>query len=131
MKNYRGKILMYELAGYAAMFAGLLMVVILSIVTSQGSSNWGTIVLFVLLYFIFVPIIYKVSKCFQCKYLRQAHFILAVVCRAENNRYYLKRGVQVRPGYLARWIEFQVMDTQGKSILEVLRENHQNVMQET
>jgi len=34
MKNYRGKILMYELAGYAAMFAGLLMVVILSIVTS-------------------------------------------------------------------------------------------------
>jgi hypothetical protein len=55
---------MYELAGYAAMFAGLLMVVILSIVTSQGSSNWGTIVLFVLLYFIFVPIIYKVSKCF-------------------------------------------------------------------
>ncbi len=110
MKNYRGKILMYELAGYAAMFAGLLMVVILSIVTSQGSSNWGTIVLFVLLYFIFVPIIYKVSKCFQCKYLRQAHFILAVVCRAENNRYYLKRGVQVRPGYLARWIEFKVMD---------------------
>ena len=34
MKNCRGKILMYELAGYSAMFAGLLMVIILSIVTS-------------------------------------------------------------------------------------------------
>lgn len=67
-------------------------------------------VLYMLLYFIMVPVVYKISKCFQDKYLRQAHFILAVVCRAENNRYYLKRGVECRPGYLGRWIEFNVLD---------------------
>jgi hypothetical protein len=36
--------------------------------------------------------------------------VLSVVCRAENNRYYLKRGVEVRPGYLGRWVEFNVLD---------------------
>jgi hypothetical protein len=51
--------------------------------------------------------------------------MLAVVCRAENNRYYLRRGVEIRPGYLARWIEFSVLDTtedERKDITEILRE---------
>ena len=51
--------------------------------------------------------------------------MLAVVCRAENNRYYLRRGVEIRPGYLARWIEFTVLDTnedERKDITEILRE---------
>jgi hypothetical protein len=50
--------------------------------------------------------------------------VLAVVCRAENNRYYLRRGVEVRPGYLARWIEFAVLDQKDdrKDVTEILRE---------
>ena len=126
MKNYRGKILMYDLMGYALIAFGLLLIIILGIGTSNSNSgNWGNMVLYILLYFIIVPIIYKISKCFQCKYLRQAHFMLAVVCRAENNRYYLRRGVEIRPGYLARWIEFSVLDTnedERKDITEILRE---------
>ena len=42
----------------------------------------------------------------------------------ENNRYYLRRGVEVRPGYLARWIEFCVIDTEdvaNKNLVSILR----------
>lgn len=117
--------------GYGTILFGLLIIVLLGIGTSGSeTSNWGNMVLYILLYFIFVPIVYKVSKCFQCKYLRQAHFVLSVVCRAENNRYYLRRGVEVRPGYLARWIEFHVIDSElnqnkGKNILQVLKDRHE------
>lgn len=37
--------------------------------------------------------------------------MLAVGCRAENNRYYLNRGVELRPGYLAKWVEFTQIDS--------------------
>jgi len=40
------------------------------------------------------------------------------VCRAENNRYYLKRGVEVRPGYLAKWVLFSILkNDNGKSVV--------------
>lgn len=35
MKNYRGRILMYELGGYAAILTGFLLIIILGIVTSN------------------------------------------------------------------------------------------------
>ena len=55
-----------------------------------------------------------------------------MVCRAENNRYYLKKGVEVRPGYLARWIEFQVIDQTGpRSIVQIIKERHEAVVIET
>jgi hypothetical protein len=31
-----------------------------------------------------------------------------VILRAENNRLYLRRGVELRPGYLGKWIEVRV-----------------------
>lgn len=59
--------------------------------------------------------------------------MLAVVCRAENNRYYLRRGVEIRPGYLARWIQFSVLDQddERKDITEVIRERQANIIVET
>lgn len=134
MKNYRGKILLYDMMGYVSIVVGLLIIILLGIGTSGSKSgNWGNMVLYILVYFIFVPIVYKVSKCFQCKYLRQAHFVLAVLCRAENNRHYLSRGVEVRPGYLARWIEFCVVEKnkKGKEVVSVIRERYQKSMHET
>ena len=133
MKNYRGRILLYDLLGYGTILIGLLIIILLGIGTSGSTeSNWGNMVLYILLYFIFCPIVYKVSKCFQCKYLRQAHFVLSVVCRAENNRYYLRRGVEVRPGYLGRWIEFATVEAKGKrEVLRLLRDRHGKAMLET
>jgi hypothetical protein len=34
--------------------------------------------------------------------------MLALFCRAENNRFYLKNSAEVRPGFLGKWIEFQI-----------------------
>ena len=71
VKNYRGKILVYDAVGYALIFLGLLLIIIMGIGTSSSKTgNWGNLVLYILFYFILVPIIFKVSKCFQCKYLR-------------------------------------------------------------
>ena len=65
MKEYRGRILMYELGSYAACFVGLLIIIIAGIVTaSSDNAQWGSMVLYILLYFIFVPIVLKTSKCF-------------------------------------------------------------------
>jgi hypothetical protein len=44
-------------------------------------------------------------------YYRMAHFVLAVFCRAENNRLYLKHGIEVRPGYNALWLTFEMLDS--------------------
>ena len=132
MKPYRGKILMYDVIGYSTIIIGLLLIVLLGIATSnRESGNWGNMVLYILLYFIFVPIILKVSQCFKCKFLRKAHFVLSVVCRAENNRYYLKRDVEVRPGYLARWVEFLVKDKSQKTVLRQIQERHDIQAKET
>jgi hypothetical protein len=132
MKKYRGKIQTYDKIGYGIIALGALIIILLGVGTNSDGGNWGNMVLYVLLYFIFVPIIYKVSKCFQCKYLRQAHFALAVVCRAENNRYYLTRGVEVRPGYLARWLEFNVLDkSTGEKPLEIIQKRHAFAVKET
>lgn len=45
------------------------------------------------------------------RHLRNSHFLLAVFCRAENNRHYLNLGLELRPGYLGKWIEISIVDT--------------------
>lgn len=65
MKNYRGKILMYDMLGWGAIGLGMFILIMMGIGASNSESgNWGSMVLFILLYFIMVPIIYKISKCF-------------------------------------------------------------------
>ena len=71
VKNYRGKILMYDISGWVINAFGLILIISLGIGTSDSSSgNWGNMVLYMRLYFIMVPIVYKISKCMQDKYLR-------------------------------------------------------------
>jgi len=37
----------------------------------------------------------------------------------------LKRGVELRPGYLARWLEFSVLNLEeGKDAITILRDRH-------
>ena len=70
--------------------------------------HWLLSFLVVLLFFVSVGAAYFTFKYFQNKYLRQAHFMLALFCRSENNRYYLEKNVELRPGFLAKWIEFTI-----------------------
>jgi hypothetical protein len=65
MKNYRGKIYMYDMAGYGLILFGMLLIIILGVTTTKNKKgNWGNMVLYILLFFILCPIIYKISKCF-------------------------------------------------------------------
>ncbi len=43
--------------------------------------------------------------------LTYAHLALALFARSENNRVYLARRVHLRPGYLAKWLEFNIDET--------------------
>ena len=52
--------------------------------------------------------------------------MLAVACRAENNRYWLRRGVMVRPGYQGNWVEFTIVGT--NLVLEWITEQHMREM---
>jgi hypothetical protein len=42
-------------------------------------------------------------------YYRMGHFALAVLCRAENNRLYLKHGIEMRPGYNGLYVTFEII----------------------
>ena len=36
--------------------------------------------------------------------------MLGLYCRAENNRVFLRNRIEMRPGFLAKWIEFKFLD---------------------
>ena len=52
--------------------------------------------------------------------------MLALYCRAENNRYFLAKDVEMRPGFLGKWVEFIVYQHLGEEdrvpIIEKIRE---------
>ena len=132
MKNYRGKVLLYDWIVYGVSVFGFLFIVLLGIATfSRESGNWNTMLVMIFVYLLIIPTIYKIFQTVSCRQLRQAHFLLAVVCRAENNRFYLKRGVELRPGYLARWVEFHVLDqSKGQNVLQMIRSRHDKAVVE-
>lgn len=51
----------------------------------------------------------------NAKLLVYAHLALSVFVRCENNRLYLKHKVLVRPGYLAKWIEFNMVSSNNNN----------------
>lgn len=101
--NYRARILNYDRICWGSLGVTLLLFVILGAATSGTGENsgYGVMLTWLFIYFICVPVVFYVTKRMQNQLLRQAHFVLAVVCRAENNRFYLQRGIECRPGYLA------------------------------
>ena len=50
------------------------------------------------------------------QYYRMAHFVLAVFCRAENNRLYLKHGIEMRPGFNALYLTFEMFDNPDMNV---------------
>jgi hypothetical protein len=105
MKSNRGTlayydriILFYLLFGLA--FTGFLCVLVGMLL------HYSLSVILGFLYFgalgIFIWFIKKRTKVL----VRDSHFCLALVLRAENNRFYLSKGITLRPGFLGKWVEF-------------------------
>ena len=107
LQPYRSYVTKLEKLNMTVLIIGFLVTLAVSMIVGI-LYHWLTSLLIVLLFFIIVGAVYYLFKQFQNKHLRQAHFMLALFCRSENNRYYLEKNVELRPGFLANWIEFIV-----------------------
>lgn len=54
------------------------------------TQHWAYSILFIILFFIYAAVAIKVTKGKSNKFLRQSHLMLAIFCRAENNRLWLR-----------------------------------------
>jgi hypothetical protein len=109
---YRGKIALIEIV--KNILAGVLLMVfmIISIVVGYAVSNWLYTLLIIAIYILLCFITVYFVKYAYNKPLRQSSFLLSIFCRAENNRHYLNLGLELRPGFLGKWIELRVVDTE-------------------
>jgi uncharacterized membrane protein YeaQ/YmgE (transglycosylase-associated protein family) len=73
-------------------------------------SNWGFAVVLILCCIIFGWIVNRISKHFSNKYLKQGHFMLALICRCETNRVFMQNNIEMRPGFMGKWVEFVTHD---------------------
>jgi hypothetical protein len=108
LANYRGKLSKKSRIKNYICLALLIIAVISAVATGfiRDSIAWPIIILIIYMlvcYFLFWLISYSSSLTF-----RQSHFLLAIFCRSENNRFYLNHGMELRPGYLGAWIEINV-----------------------
>lgn len=107
MRRLRGRVLLYDLISLFLIWGFLWVVIALCIVL-------GLFIGFLIPTIIFLIYMWAIgsfafwTRRRSTRYLRLAHFVLAVYLRAENNRYYERKHVMVRPGYLAKWIEFSI-----------------------
>jgi hypothetical protein len=112
MMPYRGKIAKIEIV--KNIVAGVLLFVfcIVAVVVGLQTSNWLWTAFIIAVYIIVAFLSIYFAKFLYSKALRQSSFLLSIFCRAENNRHYLNLGLELRPGYLAKWIEVRVVNTE-------------------
>ena len=105
----RDKKINYGLA-IAGVICFLLAVIIGMSLQDTDSSPWFLPAFIIILY---LAVVYGVGIYFRHRSsyeLRMSQFLLAVFCRVENNRLYCRNGIEMRPGFLGKWIEFQSLD---------------------
>ena len=102
---YRGYISKLEKISLGIIFGGIFGV-IMGCILLGFLAYWAYSLILMILYIILSIVSMKLIKKASSKYLRQANFMLALFCRAENNRKYLHHNIEMRPGYLGKWIEF-------------------------
>lgn len=81
-----------------------------SIATGVASDSYGAAAGVMIFYIVACFISWWAVRFVSHKLFRHSGFALAMLCRAENNRFYLTNGVELRPGYLGRWVEFRMLD---------------------
>lgn len=86
-------------------------VIILVIVCALGITleNWLWVLVTLIVYGLIVSLIIFIRKSKSALDLQIAHLQLSLFLRAENNRYYLRNGLELRPGYLAKWIQVTIL----------------------
>mmetsp|Transcript_15444 Transcript_15444/g.13481 ORF Transcript_15444/g.13481 Transcript_15444/m.13481 type:complete len:99 (+) Transcript_15444:302-598(+) len=98
MRRLRGRVLLYDLLSIF-FICGLIWVIIAICVTIGVLFSWLLSTVLFLIYICAVGNFAFFTRRRSTRYLRIAHFVLAVFLRAENNRFYQQKHVTVRPGY--------------------------------
>lgn len=109
IKPFRSKVVNLNKCNIINILVSLIVCIIISMLVGM-ISHWAYSIIFIFVFFIYVFIQYKILKLKMNKPIRQTHFMLALFCRAENNRFYMKKHVELRPGYLGKWMEIILHD---------------------
>ena len=110
VKPYLGFFAKMEKIKNVSLGIGFALFLCIAIAVGIITESYGYAALVIIVYILaafgaFYGVRYTSSKLF-----RNSQFLLAVFCRAENNRFYLHNGVELRPGYLGKWIEISMID---------------------
>ena len=90
---------------------GLTTTTVVAIVTK----NWLWAIFAVALFTIIGSITSNVMKEEVNLCLRKIHFLMAITCRAHNNRLFLQHGIELRPGYLGKFLECNAIKIKSRS----------------
>lgn len=124
ISGYRGYLAKRnKIVKIALALTGLIFCIIAVVVGMESDGNYWAPMLIVVAYLLIVlgvTMLFKYRSSYQ---MRISQFLLSVFCRAENNRLYLKKGVEVRPGFLGKWIEFTCLESaETDEIIQKLRQ---------
>ena len=108
---YRGRIAIVQIIETILGVCGLAAFCVIAISVGMSTSNWLWCAFVIIAYIVLCVLIIYFTKFTYNKKYRISHFLLAIFCRAENNRHYLNLGLELRPGYLGKWIELSVVNT--------------------
>jgi len=107
---YKGKIARIERIKNLSICILAIVSLVIAIWVGMTTSNWLWTALITCIFIVVAAMIIFCIKFAYSRALRQSHMLLSLFCRVENNRLYLKLGIELRPGYLAKWIEVLVIN---------------------
>lgn len=110
LRPYRGALSKKEKRKNIILLVALIVFLIIGLPIGVSTNKWFWPFFFTCVFIGLAITLHYYVKLKANNNLRMSQFLLAVFCRAENNRLYLNQGVELRPGYLAKWIEISVMD---------------------
>ena len=115
VKPYLGRFAMIDKIKNIVLGVSFALFLCASIATGMASESYGAAAGVMIFYILACFGAFWAVRFVSHKLFRNSQFALAMLCRAENNRFYLHNGVELRPGYLGRWIEFRMLDQVNQS----------------
>ena len=104
LKPLRGTVARYDRYILFYLLFGLFVVSLLGVALGLLVHFGLSLALAVVYFMIFIGFVcYTKGK--NATLVKEAHFVLAAYAKAENNRYYRRRGIYLRAGFMAKWVE--------------------------
>jgi len=108
LRPFRGIATQSDLCFMISTFIGIIVTIALGMILGALISYIITILLSSV-FFISILAIFIWLRKRNARLLVYAHLALSLYARCENNRLYLKKKVLIRPGYMSKWVEFNMI----------------------